>query len=79
MKKCDNFIQIYLTNIYISLFKGVDGVRGANNSPNYIVIFVAVVCIVALLLPTEGDYNSTSTIYISVHLKLVFSFVLGIV
>lgn len=63
----------------VSYKPGVDGVRGGNNSPNYIILFVAVVCIVALLFPTEGDNSSSTGIYVSVHLKLVFSFVLGLV
>ncbi|XP_075227801.1 motile sperm domain-containing protein 1-like [Lycorma delicatula] len=64
---------------YAVSYKPSDGVQAVNNNPNYIVIFVAVVCIVALLLPTEGDFNSATSIFISVHLKLVFSFVLGLV
>ncbi len=69
--------------------------------PNWIVCVAGVVCIVALLLPTEGDFDGKSSsrdvsssssssslssllkdyrwLHLSVNMKLVFAFVLGLV
>jgi len=54
--------------------------------PNYIACIAAVVCILALFLPTEGDPISSSNLlsdypwlHLSVNQKLVFSYVLGLV
>uniref|UniRef100_A0A1B6D1E0 Motile sperm domain-containing protein 3 n=1 Tax=Clastoptera arizonana TaxID=38151 RepID=A0A1B6D1E0_9HEMI len=49
-----------------------------SSGPNIIILTIAAVCIVALLLPTEGD-DSSLTFKLPVHLKLVFSYVLGLV
>lgn len=51
-------------------------VRG--NSPSLLVMGIAAVCVLALLLPTEGE-NSVFPIQISVQMKLVTSYVLGLV
>nr|CAD7446165.1 unnamed protein product [Timema bartmani] len=47
-------------------------------TPNHIVVVAAVVCIVALLLPTQGDEDSRfpSYLYLTSHLKLIFAYVL---
>ncbi|XP_077287021.1 motile sperm domain-containing protein 1-like [Arctopsyche grandis] len=51
--------------------------------PNYIAMSVGVGCIIALLLPTQsepmGDSALPPYLHLSVNLKLVFSFVLGLV
>nr|CAD7414390.1 unnamed protein product [Timema poppensis] len=50
-------------------------------TPNHIVVVAAVVCIVALLLPTQGDEDSRfpSYLYLTSHLKLIFAYVLDAV
>lgn len=48
------------------------------SSPSLLVMVIAAVCVVALLLPTEGE-NSAFPIQISVQMKLVTSYVLGLV
>jgi len=74
-----------------SLTKGQVGVQAENQNrdghpPNYIACIAAVVCILALFLPTEGDPISSSNLlsdypwlHLSVNQKLVFSYVLGLV
>jgi len=59
---------------------------GARHSPNYIACLAAVICILALFLPTEGDNVSNSHLlteypwlHLSVNQKLVFAYVLGLV
>ena len=54
--------------------------------PNYIACIAAVVCILALFLPTEGDPISNNNLmsdypwlHLSVNQKLVFAYVLGLV
>jgi hypothetical protein len=53
--------------------------------PNYVACITALVCIVALFLPTEGDSNSSISerdypwLHLSVNQKLVFAYVLGLV
>jgi len=46
---------------------------------NYIAVVASVACILALMMPTEGDKQSTLPFYLhlSVHMKLVFAYVLG--
>ena len=60
-----------------------DGVR---QPPNYIACLAAVICILALFLPTEGEGLSSSHLladnpwlHLSVNQKLVFAYVLGLV
>jgi hypothetical protein len=52
-----------------------------NNGPNYIAIVVAVICIIALMLPsTEEKSNSYwSILQLSSHQKMVFAYSLGLV
>jgi hypothetical protein len=52
---------------------------GRIQTPNYVVVVAAVVCIVALLLPTQGDQDTRFPTYLHLtsHLKLVFAYVLG--
>jgi len=51
--------------------------------PNLIACFAAIVCIIALFLPTEGESNNMLKDYPYLHLtvnqKLVFAYVLGLV
>ncbi len=78
--------------------------RQSEAGPNWVVCVAGVVCIVALLLPTEGDFDSVADkegsggttkedissslnsllkdyrwLHLSVNMKLVFAFVLGLV
>lgn len=60
-----------------------DGVR---QPPNYIACLAAVICILALFLPTEGEGLASSHLladnpwlHLSVNQKLVFAYVLGLV
>lgn len=49
-------------------------------SPNLIVVFAAIICIAALMLPTEGEEHSLpSYLRLSVPLKLIFAYTLGLV
>ncbi|XKL62139.1 hypothetical protein PGB90_001972 [Kerria lacca] len=48
-------------------------------SPNYVVLTIAMVCIGGLFLPTEHENSSNSRFQVSVGLKLIFSYVLGLV
>merc|ERR1712183_1211758 len=58
-------------------------VMGPNNPPNLIACIAAIVCIVALFLPTEGETENILKDYPYLHLtvnqKLVFAYVLGLV
>lgn len=62
-----------------------DGTRGDRDyqPPNYVACIAAVVCILALFLPTEGEVSSLLSDYpwlhLSVNQKLVFAYVLGLV
>lgn len=50
----------------------------AASSPNYVVLTIAVVCIGGLFLPTENENSSMNRFQVSLGLKLIFSYVLGI-
>lgn len=56
-------------------------VVGRYQTPNYVVLLAAIVCIGALLLPTQGDQGTAIPIYLhlSSNLKLIFAYVLGMV
>jgi len=58
-------------------------VMGPNNHPNLIACIAAIVCIVALFLPTEGETENILKDYpylhVTVNQKLVFAYVLGLV
>ena len=51
--------------------------------PNYVACVAAVVCILALFLPTEGEHSTLLSdhpwLHLSVNQKLVFAYVLGLV
>lgn len=81
-----------LGGVFPSLGQGGDASSGSDNrggsNPNYMACFVACVCILALFLPTYCQpENETSQsilqdypwLHLSVHQKLVFSYVLGLV
>ncbi|XP_015589431.1 motile sperm domain-containing protein 1 isoform X1 [Cephus cinctus] len=48
---------------------------------NYVALIAGIICIVALLLPTEGERNHRvpDYLHLSINFKLIFSFVLGMV
>lgn len=55
-----------------------------DQAPPYIALIVGLFCIAALLLPTECDNKVEDTIipaylHLSMNLKLVFAYVLGLV
>jgi len=64
---------------------GLLGREGARQPPNYIACVAAVVCILALFLPTEGDSAASPLLaehpwlHLTVNQKLVFAYVLGLV
>jgi len=62
------------------------GVEAGRHPPNYVACLAAVVCILALFLPTEGDTISASHLlsdypwlHLTINQKLVFAYVLGLV
>lgn len=57
------------------------GSLGPNGHPNLIACFAAIVCIVALFLPTEGEpvLKDYPYLQLTVNQKLVFAYVLGLV
>lgn len=56
-------------------------VAGRYQTPNYVVVMAAIICIGALLLPTQGDEDSRFPEYfhLTSNLKLIFAYVLGMV
>ncbi|KAK7790877.1 hypothetical protein R5R35_010745 [Gryllus longicercus] len=56
-------------------------VPGRIQTPNYIVVTAALICIGALLLPTQGEKESRIPVYLhlTINLKLIFAYVLGLV
>ena len=59
---------------------------GLRQPPNYIACLAALICILALFLPTEGEGVASSHLladnpwlHLSVNQKLVFAYVLGLV
>lgn len=62
-----------------------EGAQGSRDyqPPNYVACIAAVICILALFLPTEGEMSSLLCDYpwlhLSVNQKLVFAYVLGLV
>lgn len=76
----------------LSVMPGMSQAQGASNiagqkdlQPNYVACVAAIICIVALFLPTEGDSSSSISqqdypwLHLSVNQKLVFAYVLGLV
>jgi len=64
----------------------VDNQSREGHPPNYVACVAAVICILALFLPTEGDVVSNNNLlsdypwlHLSVNQKLVFAYVLGLV
>lgn len=60
----------------------IGGVAERNtHGPNFFFILVAIVCIVALTLPTDGQVNSEfpSYFHLTLHQKLIFAYALGLV
>jgi len=64
-----------------------EGQQNREYAPNYVACVAAVVCILALFLPTEGEkeggtdslFYSYPWLHLSVNQKLVFAYVLGLV
>ncbi|XP_017878128.1 motile sperm domain-containing protein 1-like isoform X2 [Ceratina calcarata] len=55
--------------------------KAMDRGTNYIALIAGIICIIGLLLPTEGERNNRvpDYLYLSINLKLIFSFVLGMV
>jgi len=82
-----------LGGVFPSLGGGGGGQQDASGqslreggAPNYIACFVAVICILALFLPTHCEPSSSPSLledypwlHLSLHQKLVFAYVLGLV
>jgi len=71
------FRSDYLCNTTYSSFTGFGGHAG----PSVWVIIMAVVCIIALILPMEGDkrFDLPHYLLLSVNQKLLASFILGLI
>ncbi|KYM86244.1 Motile sperm domain-containing protein 1 [Atta colombica] len=61
--------------------KTVDTTNYILGGTNYVALIAGIICIIGLLLPTEGEQNRRMPDYLhlSVNFKLIFSFVLGMV
>ncbi|XP_022248293.1 motile sperm domain-containing protein 1-like [Limulus polyphemus] len=60
----------------------INGAQGRSNSgPSVVVILAAIVCILALILPTRGDPEGFLPVYLhlSMHQKLIAAYTLGLV
>jgi hypothetical protein len=57
----------------------VQGIQGTSSSPSWIVLLAAVLCIVILMLPTDGSSTFTEYIHVTFHQKLIASYILGLV
>jgi len=78
-----------LGGVFPSLGQGDSSSQGQHRegtNPNYIACFVAVVCILALFLPTHCEPTTAPSLledypwlHLSLHQKLVFAYVLGLV
>lgn len=55
--------------------------KAVDRGTNFVALVAGIICIVALLLPTEGEQSNTvpEYLHLSVNFKLIFSFVLGLV
>ncbi|XP_032453268.1 motile sperm domain-containing protein 1 isoform X2 [Nasonia vitripennis] len=52
-----------------------------NRDTNYVALIVAIICIAGLLLPTQGELNNRipDYLHLTTNIKLILSFVLGMV
>ncbi|XP_012529642.1 motile sperm domain-containing protein 1 [Monomorium pharaonis] len=55
--------------------------KAIDRGTNYVALIAGLICIIGLLLPTEGEQNHRlpEYLHLSVNFKLIFSFVLGMV
>ncbi|XP_076043422.1 motile sperm domain-containing protein 1-like isoform X2 [Oratosquilla oratoria] len=59
----------------------IGALHGGNQGPSVFIIVAAVVCLMALLLPTEGEKKQTSIpphFHLSTSVKIVFAYILGL-
>ncbi|XP_011173500.1 motile sperm domain-containing protein 1 isoform X1 [Solenopsis invicta] len=70
-----------LTIMNLSSNKLLLHVNGALGGTNHVALIAGIICIIGLLLPTEGEQNHRlpDYLHLSVNFKLIFSFVLGMV
>ncbi|KAJ8668843.1 hypothetical protein QAD02_000102 [Eretmocerus hayati] len=80
-KDPESFEQLENTGTNPKSFTIVTPTKSSNRDTNYVALLAGLVCIGGLLLPNEGEqmYGIPSYLHISSHIKLVFSFVLGMV
>ncbi|XP_015431738.1 PREDICTED: motile sperm domain-containing protein 1-like isoform X2 [Dufourea novaeangliae] len=59
----------------------IDQNKAIDRGTNYVALIAGIICIVGLLLPTEGEQNNRvpDYLHLSINFKLIFSFVLGMV
>ncbi|KZC09819.1 Motile sperm domain-containing protein 1 [Dufourea novaeangliae] len=75
-------IQDKLTKTFISSdLKNANYIVTDKGGTNYVALIAGIICIVGLLLPTEGEQNNRvpDYLHLSINFKLIFSFVLGMV
>lgn len=55
--------------------------KTVDRGTNYVALITGIICIIGLLLPTEGEqsHRMPDYLHLSVNFKLIFSFVLGMV
>ncbi|XP_043273492.1 motile sperm domain-containing protein 1-like isoform X2 [Venturia canescens] len=55
--------------------------RSSHRGTNFVALIAGIVCIIGLLLPTEGDHSPKipDYLHLSINFKLIFAFVLGMV
>lgn len=77
----DDFQRLPITTITNSPVQYRDKNQVRLQTPNFVILTTAVVSIVALMMPTEGDKDSRFPEYLHVHfhLKLVCAYVLGLI
>ncbi|XP_076239911.1 motile sperm domain-containing protein 1 isoform X2 [Calliopsis andreniformis] len=75
-------IQDKSTKMFLSSdMKNANYVIVDKGGTNYVALVAGIICIVGLLLPTEGEQNNRvpDYLHLSINFKLIFSFVLGMV
>lgn len=70
-------IFLFLSFFYFSKTEN----RAVSSGPSLLTVFLGVVCIAALMLPTLGDMESLVPLYLhlSVNQKLVAAYILGLI
>ncbi|XP_029047022.1 motile sperm domain-containing protein 1 isoform X2 [Osmia lignaria lignaria] len=79
--KSDLFHRSIQDNSLSTNIKSANYVVMDKGGTNYVALIAGIICIVGLLLPTEGEQNNRvpDYLHLSINFKLIFSFVLGMV